>query len=148
VTSCIVAGLHLSVTHYPSPYSLSKSVQHLSSPPPLAPWPLVRARTLERRNHTRAPPPSSVSVATSSNLITFAISHPSPQPCRVAGPFPSHHRPPRRLAVDEPPPPNREPQPPHRCTIWVSSRPHLLARCTARSIRVPEPPDLGQLSHR
>jgi hypothetical protein len=58
-----------------------------------------------------APPsrPSSVSTAMSSSLTTFAMSHPSPQPSRDAGPFHLRLQPPRWLTVDKPPPHYRQP---------------------------------------
>jgi hypothetical protein len=95
----------------PPPYSLDKSVQRLSSTPPLASClSTTTGEPSPRRNHARAPPsPSSVSATASSNLTIFAISHPSPQPCRAAGPFPRRRQPRHRLAIDEPLPPNREP---------------------------------------
>jgi hypothetical protein len=41
------------------------------------------------------PRPSSVSTTASSSLFTFAMSHPSLQPSRAAGPFHLHLQPPR-----------------------------------------------------
>jgi hypothetical protein len=78
-----------------------------------------------------APPsrPSSVSTAMSSSLTTFAMSHPSPQPSRAAGPFHLRLQPPCWLTVDKPPSPNREPPPHYRQPSRVSPSLRHLGQC-------------------
>jgi hypothetical protein len=96
-----------------------------------------RRRATSSPDLAEAPPPrpSSVSTTVGSSLVTFSMSHPSPQPFRAAGPFHYCRQPPHWLAIDEPPLPNREPPPHRRHTIWVSPRPVLFAWCTPQ-----EPP--------
>jgi hypothetical protein len=72
--------------------------------------------------------PSLVRTTTSSSLVTFAMSHPSPQPYCATGPFHLCLQPSHRLAVDEPPSPNCEPPPRHREPSHMSPSLRHLAR--------------------